>query len=45
MKRGNRRPFLFPVDDAKSISEELVASGAKIDYTLCEHLYGTLWHM
>ena len=32
----------FWVDDAKEIYEEFVASGAKIDYTLCEQPYGVL---
>lgn len=32
----------FWVDDAKAMYEELVASGAKIDYTLCHQPYNVL---
>ncbi|WP_421853231.1 VOC family protein [Oricola sp.] len=32
----------FWVDDAKAIYEEFLASGAKIDYSLCEQPYGVL---
>ena len=32
----------FWVDDAKALYDELVANGAKIDYSLCEQPYGCL---